>query len=64
MLVGQGILPGGAHALAHLLEESDCQQFLAKVHESIAQAVHSMPSHADFVARHCAALPMVSAVRA
>ena len=59
VLVGQGILPGGTHALTHLLDDSDCRQFLLAVHDSIARAVQTMPSHEEFVARHCAATAAV-----
>ena len=55
VLVGQGVMPGGHHALAHLLDGADCRRFLRTIHDSIRDAVQHMPSHADYVARHCAA---------
>ena len=55
VLVGQGILPGGAHALAHLLDEPDCRAFLDAIRSGIAAAVQTMPRHQDFIAAHCAA---------
>jgi tryptophan halogenase len=58
VLVGQGILPGGHHALAHLLDESDCQAFLDKIRDSVRDAVRGMPTHAEYLARHCAASPL------
>jgi tryptophan 7-halogenase len=55
VLVGQGVMPGGHHALAHLLDEDDTGRFLGRIHDSIAQAVQAMPTHRDFITRHCAA---------
>ena len=55
VLVGQGVMPGGHHALAHLLDGADCRRFLRTIHDSIRDAVQHMPSHADYVARHCGA---------
>ena len=55
VLVGQGILPGGAHALAHLLDDSDCLAFLEAIRSGIAMAVQTMPRHEEFIAMHCAA---------
>ncbi|HJV96293.1 MAG TPA: tryptophan halogenase family protein, partial [Albitalea sp.] len=55
VLVGQGVMPGGHHALAHLLDDDDNRFFLAKIRDSVRDAVRSMPTHADYIARHCAA---------
>ena len=56
VLVGQGMMPGGHHALAHLLDDADCRLFLDKIRDSIRRAVDGMPSHAAYIASHCAAL--------
>ena len=55
VLVGQGQMPGGEHALTQLLDDADAERFLSKISTAIRQAVHQMPSHAAYVARHCAA---------
>ncbi len=64
VLVGQGVMPGGHHALAHLLDDGDCRRFLAQIRDSIRDAVHHMPSHADYVAQHCGASPRLQAAQA
>ena len=63
VLVGQGVMPGGHHALAHLLDAADCKRFLDQIRDSIRHAVQGMPSHADYVARHCGAQQALHATR-
>ena len=55
VLVGQGQMPGGEHALAQLLDDADAERFLGKISTAIRHAVGEMPTHAAYVARHCAA---------
>ncbi len=51
---GQGVLPRGYHALADLLDGSDVAEYLGDIAGVVAQCVATMPSHAAYVARHCA----------
>ncbi len=53
VLVGQGVMPGGRHALAHLLDEEDTVYFLNQLRDGIRAAVARMPSHELFVDRNC-----------
>ncbi|WP_284614511.1 tryptophan halogenase family protein [Aquabacterium humicola] len=55
VLVGQRVMPGGHHALAHLLSEDETAYFLERLRRAIADAAESMPAHGDYIARHCAA---------
>jgi tryptophan halogenase len=55
VLVGQGIVPQGYHPLAQLLSDAQCAAFVANVENVIRKCVNVMPTHADFIARHCAA---------
>ena len=55
VLVGQGVMPGGQHALAQLLDDDDAERFLAQISMAIRQAVAGMPTHAAFVAAQCQA---------
>jgi tryptophan halogenase len=55
VLVGQRVMPGGHHALAHLLSEDETAYFLERMRRAIAEAAESMPGHGDYIARHCAA---------
>ncbi|HSY30294.1 MAG TPA: tryptophan halogenase family protein [Burkholderiaceae bacterium] len=53
---GQGIKPNDYHPLANLLTPQENQQFMVVQKSLIDQAVEAMPMHADFIAKHCAAM--------
>ena len=53
--LGQGILPARAPALASMREGVPVAERLTQIRAAMADAVAAMPSHAEFVARHCAA---------
>jgi tryptophan halogenase len=55
VMVGQGIMPSGYHPLADQLTEQDLAGFLAATRQVVDGSVAAMPSHEDFIARHCAA---------
>ena len=55
VLIGQGILPTGHHPLADQLSPADLSAFLDTTRRSVAASAAAMPSHADFIARHCPA---------
>ncbi len=55
VMVGQGIMPSGYHPLADQLSDSDLAAFLAATRQVVDGSVAVMPSHEDFIARHCAA---------
>ena len=55
VFAGQGILPAGHHPLADGVEEGDLAQYMETIELLIAREVSQMPSHGDFIARHCAA---------
>jgi tryptophan halogenase len=57
---GQRIRPQSYHPLADLIDEAEIQQYLEEVEGVIAACVRVMPTHNDFIARHCAA-PMPKA---
>jgi tryptophan 7-halogenase len=54
---GQGLKAEGYHPLVDSIDESGIADYLAGVHALIERCVEVMPSHADFIARHCAAPP-------
>lgn len=60
VFAGQGILPAGHHPLADGVEEGDLAQYMETIELLIAREVSQMPSHGDFIARHCAAKPVGS----
>ena len=55
LFAGQGIEPLGYHPLAEAISEADLAEYLSTIEEVYAREVNRMSSHADFVARHCAA---------
>jgi tryptophan 7-halogenase len=55
VLIGQGIMPTGHHPLADQLSRDDLSGFLDTTRRSVAASVAAMPTHADFIARHCPA---------
>jgi len=55
VLLGQGIAPEGHHPMAEGMPEAQLQQFCADIRSIIGTAVAAMPTHDDFIARHCKA---------
>lgn len=56
--LGQGIVPQRAPALAAMREGVPVAERLAQIRTAMGEAVAAMPSHGEFVARHCAAAPL------
>ncbi len=57
VMVGQRMRPEGRHPFADLRSEADVAAYVGHVEAVIAKCVKVMPSHADFIAKHCAAMP-------
>jgi tryptophan halogenase len=55
LFAGQGIQPAGYHPLADAISEADLADYLSAIEELYTREASRMPSHADFIARHCAA---------
>jgi len=53
--LGQGIVPQGAPALAAMRTGVPVAERLQQVRRAMDEAVATMPSHREFIARHCAA---------
>lgn len=58
--LGQGITPNRAPALAAMREGVPVAERLVQIRAAMAEAVATMPTHAEFVARHCAAPPLAA----
>jgi tryptophan halogenase len=59
--LGQGIVPNRAPALATMRAGSvPVAERLSQIRSAMDQAVAAMPSHGEFVARHCAAPPIAA----
>ena len=59
--LGQGITPRQAPALAAMREGVPVAERFAQIRHAMAEAVASMPSHGEFIARHCAAAAPIAA---
>ncbi len=55
VMVGQGLQARGHHPFADLLPEAEVQAFLDNVEQVVARCAKALPTHAEFIARHCAA---------
>ena len=54
VMTGQGIAPAGYHPLADQLSAEQLDEFLGLAGKHVEHVVAQLPSHADFIARHCA----------
>jgi len=54
-LIGQEIVPDHYHPLADQLDKAHLDGFLSTVASVVDRTAGAMPTHADFIARHCAA---------
>lgn len=54
VFLGQGVMPKSFHPLAEQLTEGELREFLGEVKSMIEHEVAAMPTHAEFIARHCA----------
>jgi tryptophan halogenase len=63
VLLGQGVMPGGYDRMADNVPLPQALAEMERQRTAIARRVPSMPSHADFIARHCA-IPQRSAAEA
>jgi tryptophan halogenase len=54
VFIGQRVMPEAYHPLVDTLPEAKIADFLKSVRHTIARCVDAMPTHAEFVAQHCA----------
>lgn len=52
---GQGIRPQGYHPLVDLRSSDEIKSFLGDIETVIKKCVDVMPTHAEYIAKHCAA---------
>ncbi len=57
VMVGQRMRPKAHHPFADLRSEAEVATYVGHIEQVIAKCVKVMPSHADFIAKHCAATP-------
>jgi len=58
VMLGQRIVPRGYHPIVDQLPDERLVQFVEQVRQTVANAVAAMPSHEDFIDRHCKAPAM------
>jgi tryptophan 7-halogenase len=58
VMLGQRIVPRGYHPIVDELPEERLMQFVDQARQVVANAVAAMPSHQDFIDRHCKAPAM------
>jgi tryptophan 7-halogenase len=54
VMLGQGLMPQRQHPFAELRPLAETTAFLDNVQRVIARCVQAMPTHAEFIAAHCA----------
>lgn len=57
IMLGQRIQPQGYHPLVDLYSEDKIHDYLERIRGVIGNCVQAMPTHAAFIARHCAVSP-------
>ncbi len=55
VMLGQGVTPQAHDPMADALSDAQLGEFLCHVRTLIERAVSGLPTHEDFIARHCAA---------
>ncbi|WP_291845103.1 tryptophan halogenase family protein [Maricaulis sp.] len=55
VMLGQGVMPRGYHPMADVLPADQLHDFLANIGKIVGQAAATMPTHSEFLARHCPA---------
>ncbi len=57
VMVGQRLRPKAHHPFAELRPEAEVAAYVGHIEQVIAKCVKVMPTHADYIAKHCAATP-------
>ncbi|WP_338114910.1 tryptophan halogenase family protein [Novosphingobium olei] len=61
VMAGQGILPARSHGMAEALDVNDLKAWLDTINALYQREASRYPSHADYIARNCAAPAMTMA---
>ncbi|MBB3062022.1 tryptophan halogenase family protein [Microbulbifer rhizosphaerae] len=60
VLVGQGMVPQSYHPVADAITSDELNLRMVKVRDGVRKRLEMMPSHGEFIARHCASQGGVS----
>jgi tryptophan halogenase len=55
VMQGQGLIPKNYHPLADQIEEQEFQRLMHEIKSVIDRAADAMPTHMDYIKKHCAA---------
>ena len=55
VMIGQGLRPSGFDSVVNCISDDELKARLANIRETIHLSSQRMPTHADFIAEHCAA---------
>ncbi len=61
VMIGQGIMPADYDPMADQIADSQLAEFLANLRNIIARSVAGLPTHEEYLARHCPAVPPTAA---
>jgi tryptophan halogenase len=61
VMLGQGIVPEDYDPMADQMSDGQLGEFLASLRTIIERSVASLPTHEDYLARHCPAAPLDAA---
>ena len=57
VMLGQGLVPGQHHPVAHLMGDAELARFLEGIRTSVEQTVSKLPPHQAYVERYCGTGP-------
>jgi tryptophan halogenase len=57
VMIGQRIQPRAYHPFADLRPEAEVEAYVQHIEQVIAKCVRVMPTQAEYIAKHCAAIP-------
>jgi tryptophan halogenase len=58
VMLGQHLVPARYHPAVDLVPDREVAELVGGVRQVVAACVDAMPTHAQFIARHCAAAPL------
>jgi tryptophan 7-halogenase len=58
VMIGQGLMPRRYDPLADTVDDRQVRDMAARISEAFQHAARAMPTHAEFIAKHCAGRPM------
>ena len=61
VMIGQGIVPADYDPMADQMDDAQLAEFLANLRKLIDRAVAGLPTHAEYLARHCQTPPLGAA---